>query len=366
MSHEPYTPYSLSAQEQERLRNKILEGRFGKPGEAFLTTRALAEQCHVSLVTAHNILVGLCESGYIELRGKHYYLCHSELLREKNNRDRILGVLVPQINNEFYSSLADAVVAAAEKNGYMVMLMSTSYSSASEKRCIQTLLDYGVRGIISCVPTKPDNETLYRSCPLPCVMLGHSMDRCTFSSVQVNSFSISGKVAQYLIEEGYRSFIYIGTKNMPMEKDVRFAAFQMELRQNGFALSAEDVLFMSADAKSDEEALAELLRRHSGPVGVFCFHDLLAAEVYRVCGQQELRIPEDVGVVGFDDLSIATSLDPSLSTVQYRIATMADMALSQLLARIASPNSPYDNYYIEPNLIIRKSAALSERTQNAF
>ena len=366
MNSEPFSPYSLSVQEQNRLQNEILEGNFGKPGEVFLTTRALAEQCHVSVVTAHNILVGLCEAGYIELRGKRYYLCHSELLREKNSRDRILGLLVPQINNEFYSSLADAVVDIAGKNGYMTMLLSTSYSSAAEKRCFQTLLDFGVRGIISCVPTQSDNEALYRSCPLPCVMLGHSMDRTTFSSVQVNSFSISRKVAQYLIEEGYRRFLYIGTKNMPMEKDVRFAAFQMELRQNGFSLGAEDVFFASSDSKSDETTLAKILRGRNEPVGVFCFHDLLAARVYKVCGKEGLRIPEDVGVVGFDDLSIATSLDPTLSTVQYRIATMADMAVSQLLARIKSPTSPYDNYYIEPNLIIRKSAALSGGLRYAF
>lgn len=360
MVNEFFSSLSLSAQEQYLLQDEILNGKFGQPGEPFLTTRALSEKRHISVVTAHNVLVGLCDAGYIELKGKKYFLAHGELIKVRNSQTHIIGMLVPRLNNEFYSSLANAVVNKAGKAGYRVIIMSTLYSASEEKLAIQTLKSLNVAGIINCVPTQPETEPIYTDFSLPCVMLGHSVDKSKISSVQVNSFSISQKVAQNLIDEGYKSFFYIGTRNLPLENDVRFTAFQMELRQRGFVLNENNIFRISSDSKTYNSRLSARLNELDVPVGVFCYHDLLAAQVYRICSNIGKKIPEDVGVVGFDDLSIATSLYPSLTTVQYRVSTMADMAISLLDARIKSPDAPYDNYYIEPNLVIRKSSSLSE------
>lgn len=360
MGTDMFSKLSLSAQEQTLIQDEILKGKYGQPGEAFLTTRALAEERHVSVVTAHNILVGLSEAGYISLRGKRYYLSHGELIKALNSRANVIGMIVPQFNNEFYSSLCDAVVEIARKNDFRVLLTSTGYSSLEERRAVQSFVDQKVAGIINCLPTPNENDYLFRSCPLPCVLLGHSLDKSQISSVQVNSFSISQKVAQNLIEEGYESFIYIGTTTLKPENDIRFTAFKMELRQRGFDLPPSSVFHLSSSASTpDEVLLTQRLKAQNEPVGIFCYHDLLAVRLYRLCRKLGKRIPEDVGVIGFDDLSVATSLYPPLTTVQYRIGTMADMAMNQLLARIKSPSSPYDNYYIEPNLIIRRSASLS-------
>lgn len=357
MDTEFFEELSLSAQEQTVLQEEILAGKYGKPGEAFLTTRALAEKRHVSLVTAHNILLGLRSAGYIVLKGKRYFLSYEDIEQQKKSLDNTIALLVPQLNNEFYSSLSEAVVDIAGKNGFHVLIMSTSYKGSEEKQALQALINYKVAGIINCVPTDTGIAEIYRSCPVPCVMLAHSLDKCRISSVQVNSFSISRKVAQYLVEEGYRKFLYIGNKTLSSENDVRFTAFRMELTQQGFTLGDDDIIRISTDSNHDEEFLFQRLESISEPVGIFCYHDLLAVSVYRICGKLGRSIPDDVGVVGFDDLSIASLLSPSLTTVQYRLTTMADMAIKLLLARIKSPSAPYDNYYIEPNLIVRKSAA---------
>ena len=78
-----------------------------------------------------------------------------------------------------------------------------------------------------------------------------------------------------------------------------------------------------------------------------------------MCKRLGRRIPQDVGIVGFDDLSIATNLSPSLTTVQYRIASMPDMTVKLMIDCIQNPDTPYDNYYVEPNLVIRESSLLS-------
>lgn len=356
MTEDVFASLSRSAQEQYLIQEDILLGKYGQPGDGFMTTRALAEQRQVSVVTAHNILTGLCAAGYLELRGKKYYLSHGRLIEDRNNRTKVIGMMVPHLNNEFFSSLADAVVATLRQKGYEVLVSSVSYSPEEERKVLQLLLSLPVAGIISCIPTLPENSPLYRNCPVPCVLLSHALDKSKRSSVQVNSFSISQKVAQHLVEEGYRRFLYIGTRNRPLDNDIRFTGFQMQLKQNGFHL---DALQVSSDSRADDGLLTQTLESISQSVGIFCYHDLIAAQVYRCCKSLGKRIPQDVGIVGFDDLSVATTLSPPLTTVQYRIGSMADMTVKLMLDSIQDPNTPYDNYYVEPNLVIRESSTLS-------
>lgn len=356
MNNDMFSNLSRSAQEQYRIQDEILQGKFGKPGDPFMTTRALADLRQVSLVTAHNILTGLCEAGFLELRGKKYILSHAKLVEDYDNQTKVIGLMAPHLNNEFYSSLADSVIEACRQRGYTVLVVTTSYSSVEERKMFQFLHNLNVAGIISCIPTPPENEHLYRSTTIPCICLGHALDNSKKSSVQVNSFSISQRVARHLVEEGYRNFIYVGTKNLPLENDIRFMAYQMELNANGYTLEPKNTLRISTDSNSDDGRLILLLKNQTEPVGIFCFHDLLAVKLYRVCNLLGKRIPEDVGIVGFDDLSVATSLSPPLTTVQYRITSMADMTVKLLIDSIHNPNTPYDNYYVEPNLIIRSSS----------
>ena len=101
------------------------------------------------------------------------------------------------------------------------------------------------------------------------------------------------------------------------------------------------------------------MNKHKEPVGIFCYHDLIAAQLYRICYTLGKQIPKDLGIVGFDNLSIATA---PLTSVHYQVQTMAEIALNQLFANIKDPNSAYDNYYVEPILIERKSSILSDFT----
>ena len=139
MNNELFSNLSRSAQEQYRIQDEILQGKYGRPGDVFMTTRALAEQRQVSLVTAHNILGGLCSAGFLELRGKKYYLAHAEHMEAHNSQTNIIGLMIPHLNNEFYSSLSDAVIETCRQKGYQVLVVSTSYSHAEEKRVLELM-----------------------------------------------------------------------------------------------------------------------------------------------------------------------------------------------------------------------------------
>ena len=251
MDEKFFSNLSRSAQEQYLIQEEILQGKYGPPGSPFLTTNALADMRSISVVTAHNVLIGLREAGFIELRGKKYYLSHSKLTENFLNHTQVIGLLIPTINNDFFSSLSNAVIQLASQQGYRVLVMSTSYSASEERKAYELLLHLSVSGIISCVTTSQENLQMYKDHDLPCVFLAQSVNGLKRSSIQVNSFSISQKVAHHLIEQGYKKFFYIGTQNTPLSNDVRYTAFQMELNQRGFSLNKECVFQFTQNVKTN-------------------------------------------------------------------------------------------------------------------
>ena len=137
MTQEVFENLSRSAQERYLLQKEILSGKYGEPGLPFMTTRALANARQISVVTAHNILSELCDTGYLELRGKKYYLSHAKLMEDHYRHTNIIGMLVPQLNNEFFSSLCDTVVESFRQKGYEVLILNATYSAEEERKLIQ-------------------------------------------------------------------------------------------------------------------------------------------------------------------------------------------------------------------------------------
>ena len=356
---------SRAAQEQYLIQNEILQGQYGESGKPFMTTRELAERRGVSLVTAQHIMVKLRESGFLELRGKKYFLSYEEQARQFDAQTKIIGLLITNLRNEYQGMIAKAVKSLALKKGYRVIVMDTAYSRKEEQKAMELMLHFGVAGMLIFPAPSHEDSALYRDCPIPCVLLSHAVKGSHRSSVLVNSFPMAQRIAHHLVEQGYRKFLYLGTQTQSLVDDDRYVGFRMGLQSEGFSLEPDDVMIVPQNYKEGTPALAELLHRQTEPVGVFCYHDLIAAELYRVCYEIGKKIPDEVGIVGFDDLPVATSIYPSLTTVQYRITSMAEIALHQLLKEVQTGNHKYDNYYVEPSLIVRESTALSHPKQQA-
>lgn len=353
------------AQEQYLIQQELLQGRFGKPGSAFITTRQLASLRGVSLVTAQNIMVRLREEGFIELRGKKYFLSFTEQAKRFEEQTKVIGLLMPNFKNEYHGAMAKAIKTLAGNKGYRVIVMDTEYSCQQEKKAIELMVHFGVAGILSCPAPAQEDKTLYRDCPVPCMLLSHSCEGSRRSSVQVNSFPVAQKIARHLSEQGYRKFLYLGTQTMQLVDDDRFMGFKAGLQREGYLFENSDAILLPPNYKEADEIIIKALKNNSEPLGVFCYHDLIAAELYRVCYQIGRKIPEEIGIVGFDDLPVATSVFPPLTTVRYRINSMAEIALQQLIQEIQTGTHKYDNYYVEPNLIVRESTLLAETLEQS-
>lgn len=353
---------SRTAQVQYTIQTEVLKKVYGESGAPFLTTRELAKRYSVSVVTAQHIMVSLRDEGYIKLCGKKYFLDYAKHEQHLEERTHVIGVLLPNISNEFYAAVARTIRLMAEKRDYQVVVMDTNYSCAQERRCMKLMQQYGVTGVLLAPCVSSENKKFFYDYPIPCMLLSHAIDGSNRSSVQINSFPAMDKIVRHLLKEGFRNFLYLGTEQINLLEDDRYLGFSTSLQREGYTLDTENIFQMPADLSAGHERLAELLKRAPKPVAAFCYHDQIAVELYKVCRQLNMRIPEDVGIVGFDDLPMTTCIVPPLTTVRYRIPTMVEIALDQLLKEAETGVHVCDNYYVEPTLITRESTALSKKS----
>ncbi len=360
---------SRSRDEGRKLEREILAGEFGAPGGRFLSTRELAEIRHVSLVTAQRILVSLREKRLLELRGKTYYLTHGRVQRTSPlgaltaPGSNILGLHVTNIDSPYFSALTRAAQESAAAAGYRLLTAVSGYRPERESEILNTFVDIGAAGVLSCPGLVAETGALYNRYRLPHVFLGRKPAEAVGEAVLAQNTSASVRVAEHFLQEGYKHFGYVGL-HLELPQDSRLNGFMEGLSKEGYELPAAHVLRMSAFYDGDTIAqLTAYLQKIPKPAAIFCHNDMLAISVMQACRQLKLSIPRTVAVAGFDNLPNAVTASPPLTSVSYNIEDMAETAVRLLVEQIEGGAERDTAYYLEPSLIVRESSTMGPVVQ---
>ncbi len=328
-----------------RLREEIEAGRHGRSGDHFLTTRELARRYGVSLESASLVMRRLAHENRLVLDGKHYYLStgyaspatpYGKLLASR--RQRILALELNRLDNPFFSALADSLNREAKRHGYSLVVQSSRENSSAERENLKLFLDMNVSGVFTCTDIHTDFGSVYRNYVLPVVVLGRNIPLPNCDSVSVGNHVAGAQVASHLSAVGCRSFAYLGLRDY-LDRDPRLHGYVGQLEKLGKALF--DTLPVESAADDTLHArVRNLIASAPKPLGLFCYHDLLAVEAARAIKRSRFpdsRIPDDVCVVGFDDLPISSAVTPPLSTISYQYASIAERAMERMLSYIENP-----------------------------
>ncbi|MBQ2725505.1 MAG: substrate-binding domain-containing protein [Clostridia bacterium] len=350
-------------------------GKFGESGEFFLTNRQLSADYGISINSACKIMTELIRLRLIRLHGKRYYITtgyasrhtpYGKLLAE--NRRKLLGMIVNKIDHPFFAALTKELCKAAADNGYTLLVSSSSNRVLREAEIIDEFISLGVSGIFACPGIDQDLLNLYALCPLPVVSLGRDLGIPNCDAVLVNNYSAGSQVADHLRKIGCTDFAYVGIQKY-LETDPRRSGYTDRLHEFGCDLPKENIFEVDYqhDNYMDMEAVSikvsGLLKCMSGSekLGIFCYNDLLAVATlqrikqYSRTASKIYRIPEDVAIVGFDDLPIASIITPALTTVSYRYGSITGQALSVMLDYISNPGHRTGKYEIFSSLCIRET-----------
>ena len=273
-----------------------------------------------------------------------------------SGRSRIIGLVVAYLENHFYPEALEKFSNALQEKGYHVLVFMASQAAGNIDRVVDEILDYQVDGIIAAsVAMSSDLARRCNDAGVPIVLFNRKQEGQGFNAVTSDNFAASFRVAEFLIAGGHRRIGYVaGWEGASTQRD-REAGFRAGLAASGHGIhTRENGNFVMETAR--EAARNMFTQAGMRPDAVFVANDHMAFGVIDVIRSElGLRIPEDVSVVGYDDVPPAAWPAYDLTTVRQRANLMVERTVEMLIEQIEDPGRPVRDVAVDAPLIVRGS-----------
>lgn len=272
---------------------------------------------------------------------------------------RVLGLVVSNLQNPFFSETAQAIEEEAARHNYQISLMATNFSPERQRAAVERLLGARIAGI-AVITSEHDKAArrLLISSGVPSIFLDVAKPVKSSAAIQVDSLGGMRSAVEHLIELGHRKILFVRSshdKNVPLLshtlRDEGFAAAVHTYRKLKLTTNVVDV--DGSDAGAGERAILSAIGRIPF-TAVVAINDVIAMGICRGLQASGLRIPDDVSVVGFDDTYFARFLNPPLTTVNIPCGQLGRIAVEALLPS-SSQNSRA--FLLKTSLSVRESTA---------
>jgi LacI family transcriptional regulator len=281
-------------------------------------------------------------------------------LRER--RTRAFGLVIPGTAGVFFAEMADLIEVASFAGGYVLIIGNARLDEATEMTYGRILVERQVDGVIFYASEPGLAAPRYvLDHGIPVVLIDREMPGSRVRSVVVDGFAGGGLVAEHLAGLGHRVLGCIGGSLYgdpgPRGSTRRVDGFVASLRQAGIDVPQHHIRSGDYSLRSGYAITRDLFSRAPGPTGLFCCNDLMAFGALRALKELGIRVPDDVAVVGFDNIPIAEYADPPLTTVEQPRDKIAHLAVELLRDLVAQPELA-DSLTITllPTLVVRNSS----------
>ena len=351
---------------QERLVQDIASGTYTESGK-LPSEAALSATFGVSRMTLRAALDNLRRQGLIEKRNG----AGSFLTKRAFRSSRFIGLVIPDYEGfNFFSEMRKEVVRRASLVGYRISLVFTRERRRDNivkdiRRKVRELAANRAEGVIlrpfvaeRMTAANGEIVRILENAEIPVVLIDSDIARpprrSGYDLVAINNVGAGRQIADHLHERGYRRIAFLMEDNDPFTN----ANWGNRL----FGLAGELALLRCDGSvrrldfgPDDEKALAALMRSKARPDAIVCGNDEHAAMLVETLNRIGLRVPGDVAVVGFDDIDVARTTTPPLTTISQPVKKLAATAFKSLLARIRYPNNDPREILLDAPLVIRQS-----------
>lgn len=322
-------------------------------GVSFATvSRVLDDRSEISEETKNRVRAACAALGYVPnaaARGLTGQATHT------------LGLIVPDVSNPYFAGVATAIERTAAERGYRVLLNNSHRDPEREMSVLDGLLARQIDGImISALSPESQERHARLMGTVPCVYLGvnHGED-CSY--VMVDNELGAYEATRYLLDLGHRDIVFLGGRQNSRTRTLRTQGFQRAMDQAGLEGRA---LLTPTEQHSyrtwARDTALELLRSAKRPDAIFAFSDLTAMQVLEAAETAGLRIPEDISLMGFDNIPFAALPRIDLSTVSQHELELGRIATERLLAKLdGAEGNTVD--VLRPELMIRSTCSKMKR-----
>ena len=268
-----------------------------------------------------------------------------------------IGVVVTNIADPFIAGVVSGIEEMADEHGLSVFLANSNAEPEREVRVAQKFEERRVDGIIvTASRVGAQYVPLLTHLQVPIVLLNNQHPSQFAHSVMIDNFKASLDATLYLISLGHRRIAYLGDRSGYQSDAERYQGYRQALKEAGIGVETSLTVHGNGKPEGAVTPASQLLALSDPPTAIFCYNDLTALGAMQEVRKHGLRIPEDISVVGFDDLYLSQYLNPALTTVRQPMRQMGRLAMETLLRIFAGTESGHA-IRVPGELIVRGSTA---------
>ncbi|MCD6474996.1 MAG: LacI family DNA-binding transcriptional regulator [Anaerolineaceae bacterium] len=315
-------------------------------------SRAINNLAGISPITRERILKTANEMGYRP----------SGIARGLANSDqhtKTLGIVLPTIDNEFYSAILHGIEDHSSALGYNVFLCDTNEDPQEEFRKIQSLYSLWIDGLIICSSRLNDKQlSIIADQFRPIVLVNRAFQHPTVGNVLIDDRSGTVQAVQHLIDQGHTKIGIILGLEFSRSSQLRCQGYIDTMEQKKLIIKPQWSIHSGAKINSGYLAARHLLTASPELTAIVVYNDVRAAGVLRACNDLNIGIPRDIAIVSHDNIALSSLLIPSLTTVDIPKYQLGYQAITMMMSMLEDKNLQPDTINLSPNLIIRESSCI--------
>ncbi len=315
-------------------------------------SRALHSPHLVSKATRENIERIIRENNYI------YNAAAADLSRRKSS---ILGVFIPTTGGTVFASTVGAIEEYAYERGFPVMVSNTRYDPEIEAVLLHKCLERRMAGVILTGYCQANEQLILSMAEkgLPCLVAWEILpESVPLSYVGIDNYQAAFEATDYLLGLGHRRVgLIVGPRSGILRARRRYDGYAAALEARGIPCDPALVIERHPTMLNGKEAMSRLLRLPKPPTAVFAASDFMAIGAMAAARERGLRVPEDISLMGFDDIEFTNYTSPPLTTVRVPSWDIGHLAVSLLMDMVESGDGQPRRLCLDTQLMLRKSCS---------
>ncbi|MFC5470228.1 LacI family DNA-binding transcriptional regulator [Cohnella suwonensis] len=335
-----------------------------------VTIYDIAKEAKVSVATVSRVLNGtapvkISTRAKIEaLIQKHQFQPNAMARSLLSKETGIIGVILPDLTNPFFPEVFAGAEKEAQESGHTFLLCNTMGDYAKESEYLNIMQEKRVDGIlfiggrINLKECEPDlvQEMVEHAKKIPMVLINGNLRDTELTRVATDEYAGTMLAMRHLIELGHKRIGFIGGESHMTTTSNKLRAFRKSLRDAGLPVREDWILPDSFSMESGKQQMENLLEKKDRPTAVCCVNDFTAIGAIKTAIEHGLKVPDDMSIVGFDDIPLAHHVIPELTTVSQQASELGRTAM-KVLRQLINKGKVKKLTSLEPQLAVRQSTA---------
>jgi len=328
----------------------------------YITLKMVAERARVSVNTASRAInnkpdINLgTKKRVLQIAKELGYVRNDTAVALRTKKTGTIGVVIADNRNPFYAEVLNGMEEAAREKNYHIILANTQRDYNKEEEAINLLLNKRVDGLlIAPVQDRDDDIKNLIDANIPFVIVGRDFENINVDAVYNDEVKGGFLATEYLIKKGHKRIALINGFLYKSPARGRLEGYKRAFKEYGIPFDNALVSVGDIDVKDGHERTKQLFEKGLDFTAIFAYNDMMAFGAIQAIREKGLKIPEDIGLVGYDDIPFNSLTNPTLTTIRLKKQELGTKSVTLLLSRINGKRKKMKKVILDVELIVRRT-----------